>query len=106
MLYKFKSKATGDLIMLEPQGRQILKIIGKDPEAKGIILPREMLAAVQALQNAVSAEEEVHREATENDDESEKTDGPKGITLRQRVVPFIEMLKRAHKEDKDIVWGV
>jgi len=106
MLYKFKSKATGDLIMLEPQGRQILKIIGKDPEAKGIILPREMLAAVQALQNAVSAEEEAYREATENDDESEKIDGPKGITLRQRVVPFIEMLKRAHKEDKDIVWGV
>ncbi len=106
MLYKFKSKATGDLIMLEPQGRQILKIIGKDPEAKGIILPREMLAAVQALQNAVSAEEEAYREAAENDDESEKIDGPKGITLRQRVVPFIEMLKRAHKEDKDIVWGV
>lgn len=106
MLYKFKSKATGDLIMLEPQGRQILKIIGKDPQAKGIILPIEMMAAVQALQNAVSAEEEAYREAAESDDESEKLSGPKGITLRQRVVPFIEMLKRAHKEDKDIVWGV
>lgn len=106
MLYKFKSKATGDLIMLEPQGRQILKIIGKDAEGKGIILPSEMMSAVQALQNAVNAEEEVYREATENDDESEKLNGPKGITLRQRVVPFIEMLKRAHKEDKDIVWGV
>ncbi|MEY3765650.1 MAG: hypothetical protein RLZ03_609, partial [Pseudomonadota bacterium] len=29
MLYKFKSKATGDLIMLEPHGRQILSLIGK-----------------------------------------------------------------------------
>ena len=39
MLYKFKSKATGDLIMLEPQGKQIFKLIGKEPGAKGIILP-------------------------------------------------------------------
>lgn len=29
MLYKFKSRATADLIMLEPQGRQIVTIIGK-----------------------------------------------------------------------------
>ena len=28
------------------------------------------------------------------------------ISLKQRVVPFIDMLRRAHAEDKDIVWGV
>ena len=37
MLYKFKSKATGDLIMLEPNGRQVLRLIGKEPTAQGII---------------------------------------------------------------------
>jgi cyclopropane-fatty-acyl-phospholipid synthase len=31
MLYKFKSRAAADLILLEPQGRQILEIIGKTP---------------------------------------------------------------------------
>ncbi len=30
MLYKFKSKAAGDVIMLEPNGRRVLEIIGKD----------------------------------------------------------------------------
>jgi len=55
MLYKFKSKATGDLILLEPQGKQILRIIGKDPGAQGIILPNEMLAAIDALQAAYAA---------------------------------------------------
>ena len=39
MLYKFKSKAAGDLIMLEPNGRRVLQIIGKDPQPQGIILP-------------------------------------------------------------------
>jgi hypothetical protein len=29
MLYKFKSRSTGDLIMLEVNGRQVLEILGK-----------------------------------------------------------------------------
>ena len=50
MLYKFKSKAAGDLIMLEPTGRRILKIIGKDPAPTGIVQPPEMAAAAMASQ--------------------------------------------------------
>lgn len=48
MLYKFKSKAAGDLIMLEPNGRRVLEIIGKDAGPKGIILPEEMPGAIGA----------------------------------------------------------
>ena len=46
MLYKFKSKATGDLILLEPHGRHILGLIGKDPSPKGILLVADMPAAM------------------------------------------------------------
>ena len=106
MLYKFKSKATGDLIMLEPQGRQVLNIIGKEAGAKGIIEPEEMLAAIQALREAVQAEEEAFKEAKSTDEDVPKIDGNRTISLKQRVVPFIDMLQRAHAEDKDIVWGV
>ena len=35
MLYKFKSKATGDLIMLEQHGSLVLRLIGKEPAPKG-----------------------------------------------------------------------
>ena len=52
MLYKFKSKNTGDVIMLEPNGRTILEIIGKDAGPTGIILPEQMPAAIKALQAA------------------------------------------------------
>jgi cyclopropane-fatty-acyl-phospholipid synthase len=113
MLYKFKSKATGDLIMLEPQGKHILKLIGKEAGAKGIILPNEMLAAIEAL-NAAVAQEELAIQAgkdasTGESDESAATptaEGPRAISLKQRVVPFIDMLRRAHAEDKEVVWGV
>lgn len=114
MLYKFKSKATGDLIMLEPQGRQILKLIGKEAGPQGIILPTEMLPAITALQEAVVREEaaiQAAREAAQvatNDEQVKQAsvDAAKGVTLKQRVVPFIDMLRRAHAEDKDVVWGV
>ena len=36
MLYKFKSRATADLILLEPQARRLLHIMGKEPAASGI----------------------------------------------------------------------
>ena len=34
MLYKFKSRSTADLILLEPQGRRLLQIVGKEPGPK------------------------------------------------------------------------
>ena len=34
-MYKFKSKVTGDLIMLAATGDQLLRVIGKEPAAAG-----------------------------------------------------------------------
>ena len=113
MLYKFKSKVTGDLILLEPQGRHILALIGKVPGAQGVIAPSEMLAAINALQAAVVQEElarEAAKAAVKKDDATGSTtasvDVERSISLKQRVVPFIDMLRRAHAEDKEVVWGV
>lgn len=107
MLYKFKSKATGDVIMLEPQGKQILRIIGKEPGAKGIIEHGDMLAAIEALQKAVQQEEQMQAQAkAEAAEKGEPVPRFEGIGLRQRVVPFIDMLKRAQAQEVDVVWGV
>jgi Domain of unknown function (DUF1840) len=107
MLYKFKSKAAGDLIMLEPNGQRVLEIIGKDSGAKGIILPDQMQAAINALEQAV-AQEEAQRQAALDQAASEGKAPPKfeAVSLRQRAHPMIEMLRRCHKAGADIVWGV
>jgi cyclopropane-fatty-acyl-phospholipid synthase len=107
MLYKFKSKAAGDLIMLEPNGRRVLQIIGKDPGPKGIIQPQEMGPAVRALEAAIAKEEAEQKAAIE--EARAKGEVPptfKDVSLRQRAVPFIDMLRRCEKEDAEIVWGV
>ena len=49
-MYKFKSRAAGDLIMLEPNGRQILAILGRTDtasQAQGILLPEHMPEAIE-----------------------------------------------------------
>ncbi len=48
MLYKFKSRATADVIMLEANGRQLLQIIGKSPDPHGIVTAAQIPAALQA----------------------------------------------------------
>ncbi len=96
MIYKFKSPATGDLIMLGPHGDQMLRILGREPAASGIIEPADMPAALAALQAAVAADERPR----------EEEDAPLPVGLRQRLWPMVEMLRRAHKADAAIVWGV
>ena len=107
MLYKFKSKAAGDLIMLEPNGRRVLEIIGKDPGPKGIIEPAQMPAAIAALEAAIAREEAEHKAMVE--EAKAKGQVPPtfaDVSLRQRAVPFIDMLRRCEKAQKEIVWGV
>ena len=107
MLYKFKSKAAGDLIMLEPNGRRVLEAIGKDAGPKGIILPEQMPAAIDALEAAIAAEERQHQAMIE--EAKAKGEVPPQfdqVSLRMRAVPFIDMLRRCSAAGRDIVWGV
>ena len=107
MLFKFKSKATGDVIMLEPNGRQVLQVIGKDPGPKGIIEPVQMQGAISALEAAI-AREEADQKAAADDAKARGEVPPKGesVSLRQRAMPFIDMLRRAQKADEAVTWGV
>jgi hypothetical protein len=108
MLYKFKSKTTGDVIMLQPNGRRVLEIIGKEAQTgKGIILPEQMPAAVAALEAAI-AQEDADRAAAVAQALANHEAPPRfeAISLRQRALPFIDMLHRCEQAGHEIVWGV
>ncbi|MEC5211841.1 hypothetical protein RCH06_000374 [Polaromonas sp. CG_9.5] len=98
MLYRFKSKNMGDVIMTEVVGRQILEIIGKPPAFKGILLVDQMPAAIQALEAAIALEE--------SNDHEEDDLLPDGIGLHQRAKPFIDMLRFNLQKGEEVVWGV
>lgn len=98
MLYKFRSRDAGDVIMLEANGRQILDIIGKQAGPKGIILPDQMPAAIEALHAAIALEKSGHEDAG--------VLYPEGIGLHQRALPFINLLKMNYRDGLEVVWGV
>jgi hypothetical protein len=101
MIYKFKSKATGDLIMMGPNGDQVMRIVGREPQPTGIFEVKDMPALIAALERAV-AEEAAAQAAQDEDDGAAQ----RRVSLRQRVWPLVEMLRRAHAAGEAVVWGV
>jgi len=107
MIYEFKSKAAGHLILLGPGGDQLLGLIGKEPSVTGIIEPAAMPAAIEAIETAIAQEDAQRRSAEEERlAEGHKAPHGDGVTLRQRAWPFVELLKWNRDQGEAIVWGV
>lgn len=107
MLYKFKSTVSSDLIMLEPHGRRVLQIIGKTPGEPGIVLPSQMLAAINALKAAVIEETQYQEHAiAQAQAMGEPIPQFESIGLRQRSLPLIDLLQSCHKADVELIWEV
>ncbi|MCW5634245.1 MAG: DUF1840 domain-containing protein [Rubrivivax sp.] len=108
MIYKFKSAASGDVIMLGPHGDAMLRLLGREPSAKGIVEPRDMPAAVAALRAAIERSERGEGgEAAAREGGSEAgQEEEHPVSLRRRLWPMIDLLERAAKADVPVVWGV
>lgn len=111
MLYKFKSRSTADLIFLEPQGRRLLQIMGKDPSPSGIVTAQQIPQAIAALEAAVALEQhqqaqaKAARHAKGLDTDNNTDPSAEQVQLHQRAVPLLDMLRRSVAEDNDVVWG-
>jgi len=105
MIYKFRSKAAGDTMMLGPQGDQFLRAIGREPSAQGIIEPAAMPAALVALQQAIE-QDDAARVLRPDDEALLEAAGRDPIALRRRLWPMVEMIRRAQAADEPVVWGV
>ena len=106
MLYKFKCKAAGDVIMLGPNGDQLLALLGREPAAQGIIEVAAMPAALQALQAAIDAEAARAAESGEGGEAEDEAASARVVALRQRLWPMMEMLRSAQAANVPVVWGV
>lgn len=104
MLYKFKSQAAAEVIMLPVTGDEVLKIIGKSPAPTGIITVEQIPGAISALQAEIKRREAQQPPEEERNDEPNQEGDP--IPLSRRAVPFIDLLRVSAEAGKDVVWGV
>lgn len=113
MAYKFKSRATADLTMLDAPGKKILQILGKTPGEPGIVTVEQIPGAIATLEQAV-VEDEKRRKALE---EELRNGDPKAgealakisdelgaVSLRQRVKPLVDMLRESAADNKEVTW--
>jgi hypothetical protein len=117
MLFKFKSKACADLIMLEADGRRILKAMLGDEPVKGIVLAADLAQALSRLDAAVAQDEALRKARADKaaaqasgqwvqaQDDEDEVALPE-VRLAQRTAPMQQMLRRCMAEEADLVWGV
>lgn len=106
MIYRFKSRAAQDFVMLETHARQLFAIIGKSPAPTGVVTVEQIPAAIAALEAAIAQEAvNTHNRdgfATEaHEDEAEA----QHVGLHQRAAPMLHMLKDSLADNKDMTWG-
>ena len=107
MLVTFKSKAAADVPMYLENAKALLDILGKplEPAAnpKGIITAEDVPAALAKLKAAADASKADQKATgTLEDDKGQ----PLSVGLAQRACPLIDMLERAAKDRREVVWGV
>jgi hypothetical protein len=119
MLITFKSKAAADILMYEAHAKRLLDLLGKDVQ-RGIITAAETGAAIQKLEAEIEAERRREHEAEDDARRQaqahgqDKTDieaerelhAAKTVSFGARAYPLLEMLRAAHAEGRDVVWGV
>ncbi len=100
MLFTFKSPSGADLLMFDKNAREILSLLGKNPDdSRGIILVEQLPAAIATLRTALANN-------PSSDDGTDEGDAEPQVVLSQRIMPFLEMLERALKHNEAITWGV
>lgn len=112
MLYRFKSKASGDVVMVETHGNRVLEAMGREPSPRGIVTVEQLPGVIAALRVAIEADEAIRATIQEtggrpDDDRTRDEEAPPaGVGLRQRAWPMLDLLQRSLDQGADVVWGV
>lgn len=108
MLYRFKSQATADLVMLGADAQGALRLIGKDLTPEGVISPDQLPRAIDILQRAWREDHALRLKEEKSAPEPlpATDDADPDVRLSQRLVPLVSMLEQANKADVAVVWSV
>jgi len=109
MVITFRSRAAADVLMFGEPARQLLKILGKDPDAaEGIVTVEQLPDAITRLEQAIEADRARAREADRADPDGDE-DAPRGmaapVNLHQRGWPLLDLLQRSLAEETPVTWG-
>jgi len=100
MLVTFSSKSYADITMFGDVALQLLKLMGRRTTVPSALLAEDVPAALVLLQAAIETAKQLPEPEESSDDEDESSP----VSLPQRALPLIDMLKAAAQDKSDIMW--
>lgn len=98
MLVTFSSPAYANITMFGDVALHLLKLMGRRTTVPGALLAEEVPLALQQLEAAVKVDRlSPQPEQSMEEDET-------AVSLSQRALPLIEMLKASVKEECNVMW--
>lgn len=106
----FKSAATADVIYFGDVAKRMMELMGKDPDAKGIVTIEQLPDAITRLKAAIAEDKVRHQRLVQEEERSDETAEGGGtrpaVSLTQRALPLLSMLEESLAAKKPVVWGV
>jgi len=125
MLYEFRSRATGTVVMTADVAEPLLRAIGKEPTPTGIVTVAQLPDAIARLERAKAQPNppalgsarparplgNAHDAGQPYPDPQARSvihpdDDDMPVSFGQRAWPFLDLLQAAHAAGRDVVWGV
>ena len=101
MLVTFSSPAYANITMFGDVALHLLKLMGRSQSVPGALLAEDVPQALQRLEAATEAD----RQLPEPEPSTVEEDDETAVSLSQRALPLIEMLKDSAKEECNVMWN-
>jgi hypothetical protein len=105
MLVTFRTKAYSNITMFGDVAKQLLELMGHSGAVPSALKAEDVPAALARLETAIAQRRAA--EAAESPAENNGRDGydaPRAVTLSQRAVPLLELLRAAKAKKVDVMW--
>ena len=100
MLVTFTTSAYANITMFGDVALTMLKMMGHSGTVPGALLAEDIPAALQRLEAAVEADKQL----PQPEQSEEEEDGEAAVSLSNRALPLIELLKAAAKAKSNVMW--
>jgi hypothetical protein len=105
MLVTFRTKAYANITMFGDVAKQLLELMGHSGTVPSALSAADVPAALSRLESAIAQRRAADSaETPQNDQAPDGYDAPRKVTLAQRAVPLIELLRAAAARKVDVMW--
>jgi hypothetical protein len=102
MLVTFRTKGHANITMFGDVAKQLLELMGHSGTIPSAIKAEDVPAVLARLEAAIAERKAV--EAPDDERPRDDYDAPRNVTLPQRAVPLLDLLRTAAARKADVMW--